>query len=125
MLFREQKNGEGWRYDIDDIFGSATIESQLQLDAEKLDAIIMVIMKHEPGAGEVNGTVQITDEHSISYQLTRTPMWSEDEPEPCVNTPTSTPKQAKEPTPTLPLLTPLLNWSRRFVAAFREAWYKS
>jgi hypothetical protein len=125
MLFREQKNGEGWRYDIDDIFGSASIESNLQLDADMLDAIIMVIMKHEPGAIEVNGSVQVSDTQSITYQLKRTPMWSDDEPEPCENSPTSTKKQEKEPTPTLPLVTRALNWSRRFVAAFLEAWRKS
>lgn len=125
MLFREQKNGPGWQYDIDDLFGSASIHSDLQLDADKLDALIMVIMKHEPGAAEVNGSVKVTEDHTITYQLKRTPMWSDDEPKPCESTPTLTQKQASEPTPTRHYLTRLLNWSRRFVVAFREAWRKS
>ena len=125
MLFREQKIETGWQYDIDDVFGSAWIKSSQKLDADTLDSLIMVIMKHEPGAGEVNGSVEVTEDHTITYYLKRTPIWSEDDEPLCENSRTLTQEQAGVPTTTALLLTRTFICLRRFVSAFREAWRKS
>ena len=77
MLFQEKRGDEVWTYTTEDVFGKAVIHSEEKLTGDKLDAIILAIMKHEPSADAVSGTVVISDKHSIEYHLKRAPMWTE------------------------------------------------
>lgn len=122
MIFAEKKTAIGYEYMCDDVFGSVDIYSTEKLKGETLDDIVSYLLGQNIQAETVEGTV-VVEENTIMYKFKKISPWAElDKNEPCTNTPTSTKQAVKEFIATRLKAIPLLNWSLRFVEAFREAW---
>jgi hypothetical protein len=140
MIFLEKKTKKGYTYKVEDVFGEIEIVSTTRLvkkikdedtgeekeDGSLLDDMVLLLLRENLSAEIVTGEV-VHDEGKVSYTFKRAPLWSEDdeEDELCEDTPTSTKKPAKEFILISQLIKRVLNWPKRFVEAFREAWKKA
>lgn len=121
MVFQEKKTEQGYEYTVEDVFGKIEIASSQQLTGEILDDMVVLLLRKNLNAEVVTGEVK----HKggvVTYKFHRASTWSEDDEEPCENTPTSTEKQESGSTATNRWRVPILSWCRRFAVAFREAW---
>lgn len=118
MLFTEEKKKDGYQYRTEDVFGTATIESDNKLSGEILDDIIYAMLEKAGVSAEtVKGGIE-TPKGNITFTLDKAPAWEDI----CENTPTSTKTQEKESILTHLLRMIGINYLKRFVAAFRQAW---
>lgn len=126
MQFLERKNEAGYNYQVEDVFGKIEIDSPRQLDKGELDDLVVLLLRNKAQAETVSGEVKVKD-GVVTYTFKRAPVWQEadEKEEVCESTPTSTKKLESGSTLTIRLTIPGLNWLRRFVAAFREAWKKT
>ena len=124
MIFQERKQpNDEYTYNVEDVFGTAHIESSVKLTGDILDGIVMVLLKQNIAAEEIRGEVK-HDKGVVQYVFKKRPQWEDDEPEPCNDTHTSTNEPASASIRTRLLRIPALSWCKRFVVAFREAWRK-
>ena len=124
MIFAEQKKESGYSYEVEDIFGTISIESEAQLTPDLLDDMVVLMLRQNSTAGEIKGEVK-HEGGVVKYTFKKRPLWDESEDEPCENTPTSTQKLASAFTQIRHLPVSILNWLKRFAVAFREAWRKA
>lgn len=129
MQYQELKKEDSWQYYGAGVFGELEVDSSKQLDGDKLDGILNLLVTDKGTEQERTGTIKVSEGHIISYRFKKTLPWGDEAVQPentCnTNTPTSTKQADNESTVTLPGITRLMNWLRRFVEAFREAWRKS
>ena len=121
MIFQERKKEAGYTYDVEDIFGTITIESSTKLTADILDDMVVLLLRQNLNAGVITGEVK----HKggiVKYVFKPRAQWEEDEKESCEDTPTSTPKPESESIATRRSSVPVLSWLKKFAGAFREAW---
>lgn len=125
MIFQEKKHNTGYTYDVEDVFGTIHIESQVQLDGSTLDDMVVVLLRQNLSAQTIKGEVE-TKVGKVAYTFIKRSQWDdEDEIKPCENTPTSTQRPESVYTQTLRSIARTLNWFKRFAGAFQEAWKKS
>jgi hypothetical protein len=127
MQYQEKKVGAGFEYYGAGVFGEMTLNSPVQLDGDKLDGIMSILMKQKSTAQEVSGEVLVphgTEEEVISYHFKKTLPWGDEavkpKEEPCENTHTETKRLARWCTAILHVPARIYNWCKRFVEAFRE-----
>jgi hypothetical protein len=123
MIFQEKKTTEGYVYNVEDIFGTVSIDSDVKLDGDTLDGIVMVLLRQNISAEEILGEVK----HNggvVRYRFKKRPLWEDEKI--CKNTPTSTSKQESVPIHThRSILGRIIRLVQRFAEAFREAWKKT
>lgn len=125
MIFQERKIETGYSYDVEDVFGTVHLESDVKLDGEKLDGVVVLLLRQNIRAEEIRGEVKF-ESGKIIYIFKRAPTWTDDdEDDICENTPTSTSEQVKGSTWTANPAIRTLSLLQRFVEAFREAWKKT
>lgn len=126
MQYQELKKEDSWQYYGAGVFGELEVDSTQQLDGDKLDGILNLLVTDKGTEQERNGTIKISDDHIISYRFKKTLPWGDEAVQPIdtcnTNTPTSTKQADSESTGTPRGITRLINWLRRFVGAFLEAW---
>ncbi len=124
MIFAERKIESGFTYEVEDIFGTISIESDKKLTGDILDDMVLLLLRQNGNAGEISGEVK-HDGGIVKYVFKKRPIWEKDEETPCESTPTSIPKQESASTRILHLPRSILSWFKRFVGAFLEAWRKA
>lgn len=127
MIFQERKVETGYHYRVEDVFGTIDINSTKKLDAGILDDMVVLLLRQNVSAKEVTGSVK-HDDGEVTYKFVKADLWSEPEEEKlCENIPTSTKKQESASIATylsslLQMPKRTMNWCKRFVEAFLEAW---
>lgn len=122
MIFQEKKIENGYHYKVEDIFGVVEMTANTKLDKELLDDMVVHLLAQNIQAETVTGKVSAGDT-TVEYVFKKAPIWSEiDEEIPCENTPISTKRTVSESIVIALCRVTGWNWSRKFVAAFREAW---
>lgn len=121
MIFREQKKNNGYVYDLDDVFGSLHIESLDKLDAELLDNMVVILLRQNIKASEINGEVEHNG-NPVRYSFKKAPMWEDKEEEKCENITTSIKEPEKEYIQTNHLKTRIYYWLQRLKEKFQKVW---
>lgn len=126
MIFQERKKDNGFIYTVEDIFGTITIDSETKLEPGILDDLVMVLLRQNITAGEINGEVK-TKSGVVNYSFVKRPMWENDEEDEtqCTDIPTSTNEPASLFIQIRQLMIRTLAWCRQFVVAFQEAYRKT
>ena len=127
MIFQEKKTETGYNYKVEDVFGTVVIDSEAKMTGELLDDVVLLLLKQNIRAETIDGEVKHED-GIIKYNFTKAPMWSEDDEEDICKTKdtyTSTKKQESVYVRILKPMTQTLDWLRRFVVAFQEAYKKT
>lgn len=77
MTFREQKKGDVWHYDVEDVFGIMEFTSPQKLNAEKLDDVFMAVFQTHKNdtAKTITGTIKGTN---IGYRYVQSSPWITD-----------------------------------------------
>ncbi len=125
MIFQEKKIENGYIYEVEDVFGNISIESDTKIKGDILDDMVVLLLKKNLSAEIINGEIKHKD-GVVKYTFKRAPIWSEDEEEKnqCENSPTSIKKQEKEFIQTIKSKILIWSWFKKFAVAFREAWKK-
>lgn len=126
MTFKEIKNEKGYTYELEEVFGTISIDTQDRLNGDLLDDLVMLLLKQNLNAKEVSGTVD-TDKGQVSYKFIKAQQWGEDK---CENIPTKTKTPERRPIATGTLQkgnvwTRASKWLRKFAGVFHEAWKKA
>ena len=126
MIFQERKVESGYHYKCEDIFGEVEITAPEQLDKDTLDDLIVFLLEQKTSAELLTGSVKI-EAGTVAYTFKRRPIWEDLDPEPCENSPTSTQRPengfiVRTVWTLLMLPEKTINWCRKFVGAFLEAW---
>ena len=125
MIFAERKIESGFTYEVEDIFGTISIESDKKLTGDILDDMVLLLLRQNGNAAEMSGEVKHND-GIIKYTFKKRPLWEDEEETPCENTPTLTSEQENVSTRTIrSRVVSILSWLPRFVGAFLEAWKKA
>jgi hypothetical protein len=117
MIFKEQKIKNGYKYELNEIFGDLTLESSIQLQAEVLDELVVLLLKQKTKSQEIVGEVK-NEDGEIKYKFVKRSLWEDDKNETCKNTPTSIQKTAKEYIVMFLLKIRIINYLQRFVRVF-------
>lgn len=109
MIFKEKKTESGiFSYEVEDLFGTISINSPDRLKAAELDMIVLGVMQSQADEGTIEGT-------QVSFKFRKRPQWEDIEP--------PEPKAAADPPPA-----PKASFIRRvikFVKNLKGTWQKS
>ena len=125
MQYQEKKVDTGFEYYGAGVFGEMELISPIQLDGDKLDGIMGLLMKEKSSAQEINGEVKVEEGVVISYRFKKTLPWGDEavkpEEESCENTHTGILGLVEWCTAILRSPAKTSSWFKRFVEACRKA----
>lgn len=125
MIYLESKIQDGafqngYRYEINDVFGKIVMQSSIKLDGEILDSITATIIKQKIPAGKIEGDI-IHESGKLQYLFEKTPQWGEEKIKECENLHTKIIKPEKWYTVISRLPKKITNWCKRFAEAYQQA----